>query len=85
MLNQEQLSRLRCPESRQTLKYAEAQVVAKLNESITSGALRNRADQVLDRKLDAGLIREDGSLLYPVIDQIPILIIDEAIELHQVA
>ena len=82
MLNAEQLARLRCPESRQTLKYADASVVAKLNASIGAGKLRNRADHVLDRKLDAGLVRDDGAILYPVIDQIPILIVDEAIILE---
>lgn len=82
MLNAEQLARLRCPESRQTLKYADAAVVSKLNASIGAGELRNRVDQIVDRRLDAGLVREDGRVLYPVIDQIPILIVDEAIILE---
>ena len=37
----------------------------------------------VDQKLEAGLVCQDGSWLYPIIDDIPILLSDEAITLDQ--
>ena len=36
-------------------------------------------------KIDEGLVREDGLLLYPIRDDIPIMLIDEAIPLDGIA
>ena len=74
---------LRCPENQATLTPADDAVVAELNSLIRSGRLRNRAGRALHQPIDAGLIRADGDLLYPVVDQIPLLLRDEAIPLDQ--
>jgi uncharacterized protein YbaR (Trm112 family) len=73
---------LRCPQSRTPLHVAADDLVARLNRSIASGRLKNLAGERLERPLDGGLIREAGDLLYPVIDQIPVLLPDEAIDLN---
>ncbi len=74
---------LRCPQSRTRLHAAPADVVARLNRSISAGTLTNLAGERLERALDGGLVREAGDLLYPVIDHIPVLLPDEAIDLTQ--
>ncbi len=81
MIDPELLKILCCPETRQPLSAAEPALVQRLNEQIDSGRLRNRAGQPVTRKCDAGLVREDRRFLYPVCQQIPILLIHEAIPL----
>lgn len=75
---------LRCPQSRTRLRTAEPEVVARLNRAIGAGQLMNLAGERLERPMDGGLIREAGDLLYPIIDQIPVLLPDEAIDLTRV-
>jgi uncharacterized protein YbaR (Trm112 family) len=70
---------LRCPQSRTRLRLAEADVVARINRAISAGQLVNVAGERVDRPIDGGLIREAGDLLYPIVDQIPVLLPDEAI------
>ena len=82
MLSFDFLNILRCPESLQSLALAEPDLVARLNDQIGAGRLCNRAAQTILRPLDGGLMREDGKVLYPIIDETPILLIDEGIELQ---
>jgi uncharacterized protein YbaR (Trm112 family) len=80
MINPDLLGILRCPETRQKLTPATADVIAQLNTRIAAGQLRSRNDQPVTEKLDGGLVREDGKWLYPVRQNIPVMLIDEAIE-----
>lgn len=68
-----------CPETHQTISLAESSLVEKLNEHITAGQLRNRAGQVVQEKIEGGLVRADNKYLYPIRQDIPIMLIDEAI------
>jgi uncharacterized protein YbaR (Trm112 family) len=52
-----------------------------LNERIQGGQLRNRAGQPVKEKIDGGLVRRDGTFLYPIRQNIPVMLIDEAIPL----
>ncbi len=78
-ISQELLEILACPETKQPLTIAAAAVVAQLNERIAQGALTNRAGETVTETLDSGLVREDGRYLYPIQDDIPIMLIDKAI------
>lgn len=69
-----------CPETHQKLREAETALIQKLNQQIASGALKNRAGQVVTEKISGGLVREDAKFLYPV-RQHPIMLVDEAIPL----
>jgi uncharacterized protein YbaR (Trm112 family) len=81
MLPQDLLQILCCPETHQSLAYADAALVESLNQRIASGQLRNRSGELVQDKLDAGLMRADGQFLYPVRQDIPVLLISEAIPL----
>jgi uncharacterized protein YbaR (Trm112 family) len=74
---------LRCPENHATLVPADADLLREINHRIRTGRLRNQAGRDLTEPIDAGLVRADGDLLYPVVDEIPILLHDEAIRLDQ--
>ena len=44
-------------------------------------SLRNRGGDPVEKEIGEGLIREDGRVLYPVDDGIPVMLVDESIEL----
>ena len=81
MIDAELLKILCCPETHQDLRLADQSLVENLNTQIAAGALKNRSGQPVSEKLEAGLIRSDGKFLYPVRQDIPVMLVDEAIPL----
>ncbi len=84
MLRPEFLAILRCPENRTLLALADDDLLAKLNAAIAVGQLKSRAGEVLATALPAALVREDRAMAYPVLGDIPVLLIDAAIPLNQI-
>lgn len=84
MIGKELLDILVCPELRTPLTVADDALLAALNRAVAEKRLKNRAGETVDRPLDAGLLREDRAFVYPVIDGIPIMLVDEAIGLDQI-
>jgi uncharacterized protein YbaR (Trm112 family) len=80
-IDKELLEILVCPESKQTLSLASEQILDGLNSEIDSARLRNRGGNVVEKRIDEGLLREDGKILYIIDDSIPIMLIDQSIEL----
>ena len=85
MVDPELLEILVCPETHQTVRPAKAEVLDRLNQAIQSGGVTNRGGGTVDAPVDEGLVREDDKILYPVREDIPIMLIDEAIELDKLA
>lgn len=83
MIDPELLKILCCPETHQSLTLAEPQLVESLNRQIEAGQLRNRASQPVKEKIDGGLVRADGQFLYAIRQNIPVMLIDEALPLPQ--
>ena len=77
----ELLEILVCPESRQPVSVAPEDLLAKLNGEIAAGTLRNRGGDAVTNPIAEGLLREDGKILYIVDDDIPVMLIEESIEL----
>ena len=85
MISQELLNIIVCPETKQDLVIAESDIVEKINTLIENGDLLNRSKQKVTEKIDGGLIqKDDRKYLYPIRDEIPILLIDESIALEGV-
>ncbi|MCS6896823.1 MAG: hypothetical protein NZM29_02535 [Nitrospira sp.] len=82
-IDPELLSILCCPETKQTVKVADDSLVSSLNEQIRQGKIKNRADRVVMDILKGGLIRADGKVLYPIVDDIPVMLIEEGIPIDQ--
>ena len=80
-VSEELLEILVCPESRQPVKPASAEQLSQLNAQVRDGSLRNRGGQPVHDELLEGLVREDGTVLYPVDDGIPVMLIEESIQL----
>ena len=80
-MNPELLEILVCPETKQTLKMASADILDRVNQAVAAGGLNNQGGDRVKGRIDEGLVREDGSILYPVKDDIPVMLLDEAIRL----
>jgi uncharacterized protein YbaR (Trm112 family) len=61
---------------------ADEVLIVRLNREAAEGRLRNRAGQAVEGPIQGGLIREDGRVLFPIVDGIPVMLIDEAIPLE---
>ena len=80
-VNPELLEILVCPETKQAVQVADTDLITKLNAEIEAGRLRNRGGEKVAHALTEGLVREDGKILYPVDEDIPVMLIEESIEL----
>ena len=81
MIDPELLKILCCPETHQSLALAGTPLVESLNRQIEASQLRNRAGQPVKEKIDGGLVRADGQFLYAIRQDIPTMLIDEAVPL----
>jgi len=82
MVSSELLEILACPETKQPVKLADKSLVENLNQLIDRKELLNRGGNAVEKRMDSALIREDGKVLYPVIEDIPQMLIDEGIPLE---
>ncbi len=82
MIDPQLLKMLVCPESRTRLEMADSQLIRRINKAISEKKLLNKAGQKVSDPLQGGLIREDHAILYPIIDGIPTLLVEEGISVH---
>ncbi len=83
MIRQELLDLLRCPQTKRRLQLADESLVARINQGIAAGTIKNRVDETLGTLLSGGLLPEGGNLLYQIVDDLPIMLVDEAVPLEQ--
>ena len=81
MLDPEFVKILVCPDNRTPVRVASEQEITNLNQKIEEGTLHNIGGRKVNDKLDGGLIRAAGDLLYPVRKNIPVMLVEEAIRL----
>ena len=84
MIAPELLKILCCPETRQPLTVADAELVEKFNGRIRGGEIYNRGGKRVDDPIESGLIRADGKFLYPIRKNIPMMLVDEALPVEPV-
>jgi uncharacterized protein YbaR (Trm112 family) len=80
-VSEELLEILVCPETKQPIALASEEVLGNLARDIEAGKVRNRGGEKVTQPITEGLVREDGKILYPVDDGIPVMLIEESIEL----
>ena len=78
----ELLEILVCPETKQPVAPAEPELLARLNAAIRAGRVRTRGGRALGEPISEALVREDGRVLYAVEDGIPVMLVEESIELE---
>ncbi len=82
-IDKDLLAILCCPETKQEVSLIDSRMLDQLNAEIEKGELHNKAGHPVKEKLDGGLIRKDGKVVYPIRDQIPIMLIEEGIVLKE--
>ena len=82
-LSSEFIELLRCPESRTRLAPADSALLARLNSAIDQRRLKNKIGQTIETPLEGALVREDRTVCYPIVQDIPILLAEEGILLDQ--
>ncbi|MEM7417815.1 MAG: Trm112 family protein [Gemmatimonadota bacterium] len=85
MIDSELLELLVCPETKQSLSLADGDMLQTINGAIGNGEVVTRGGEALSESIEGGLVREDGQVLYPVRDGIPIMLIQESVQLPQQA
>ena len=79
MIEADLLKILCCPETRQPLAPADAATVARLNERIAARGLKNRGGKAVTEPCEGGVVRQDGQVLYPIRQGIPLLLLAESV------
>ncbi len=79
MIAKDLLAILCCPETKQNIRLLEPTIVEKLNHRIAKGELKTKGGQAVAEKIDGALLRNDETVVYPIRDQIPIMLIEEGI------
>ena len=83
MVDKELLDILCCPETKQDVALVDEKMITKINQKIKKGEVKNRGGETVKETIDAGLLREDRKYLYPIREDIPIMLIDEAIPFEE--
>jgi uncharacterized protein len=83
-IDKDLLAILCCPETKLDVSLAEDALISKVNDAVSRGVLKNKAQKPVTEMLDGGLIRADKKILYPIREDIPVMLIEEGIPLDQV-
>ncbi len=81
MVDKELLEILVCPDNLTPVRLAASGELDALNARIRAGSVKTRGGQDVTTEVKEGLIRADGQYLYVVDNDIPVMLIDEAIPL----
>lgn len=86
MISPDFLAILVCPETKQALCLADAALLDKVNAWIQRGGVMNQGGREVNAALEAGLVTEKNpTVIYPVRQDIPLLMSEEAISLTAIA
>ena len=83
MIKKELLDILVCPETKEDVSLADPGLVEKINQTIAKGEVKNRGGEKVTEPIDGGLVRKDKRFLYPIRNEIPIMLVEEAIPLNE--
>jgi len=81
VIDKELLAILCCPETKQNVVLASGDIVQKINNDIKAGTAVNRHGDTITEVIDGGLVREDGKFLYPIREDIPMMLVEQAMPL----
>ncbi len=68
-----------CPATKTPVKLLSKTQIDALNRAIARGDVHTTANAAVATSLQAGLITTDGKVIYRIEDDIPVMLIDEAI------
>ncbi len=80
-INEDLISILICPDTKQPVKMADSELIETVNQKIAAGEQKNVSGKSVTEKIDGGLLRQDGKVLYPIRDEIPIMLVGEGLQI----
>ena len=83
-VSKELLDILVCPETKQDLTLANESLVETINRMITKGKLKNKIGEEVKEPVNGVLVRSDKKVAYLIREDIPIMLIDEAVPMEQI-
>jgi len=82
-VDHEWLSILCCPDTKQRLSLVDEPTLMRVNQAVARGILVNSGQKLVSEQIEGGLIRADRKILYPIRENIPVLLVEEGIPLDQ--
>ncbi len=82
MIDRQLLDILACPETRESVLLADETFIDRINRRIEAGEMVNRAGEKVSERVNGGLIRRDRRYMYVIRDDIPVMLIEQAIPLE---
>ncbi len=82
-ISEDLLQILCCPRTKVPVKMLPAGQLAKLNDAISKGAVKNYDGSAVESPLQEGLVTEDGKIVYRIDDSIPVMLVDQGISTEQ--
>jgi len=79
MIDKQLLEIIVCPVNRQPLQVANQSLLTRINQAIAAGQVKDQAGRPVTAPIEEGLLRQDGRMLYPIREGIPVLLADEGI------
>jgi len=79
-LSKDLLDILCCPETKEPVALVDKETLGEINAAIQAGKVLKRNGEPVRDLLDDGLLRQDGKYLYPIREEIPVMLIEEAID-----
>lgn len=83
-IDKDLLAILCCPETKQAVSLANEELIQRVNDAIGRRGLQNRGKQGITERVEGGLVRADAKILYPIRENIPVMLIEEGISLDQI-
>jgi uncharacterized protein YbaR (Trm112 family) len=83
VIDRQLLDILVCPEDHSPLAPADDVLLERVNQAIAQRRVTTKGGQVVTQPLAGGLVRQDKAVLYPIVDGIPVLLVEDAILLDQ--
>ena len=77
------LTILRCPLTHKGLQPAGSAILSSVNSAIAAGTLVTADGRKISEPLTDALVTDDGKVLYPIENGIPVLLETESINLEQ--
>ncbi|MGK5092096.1 hypothetical protein WDW89_08815 [Deltaproteobacteria bacterium TL4] len=83
MLSEAFIKLLICPETHEPVTLLDDSLLGVINTKIREGIVHNRKGEKVENTLQAGLIRKDQKYIYPIYENIPVMLIEKGIPLEQ--
>ena len=80
-MDRQLLEILVCPKSKKKLQSADSRIIEKVNDKINSGECRDISLNTVEEPLTDALLQPEEQILYPVRNEIPVMIYEQAIDI----